>query len=57
MVELCGKTGDRMCRLAGDAFSVGSSPGLCQWGVSPTGQPEGNHSSWTPLFRSLAKMD
>ena len=47
-----------MCGLVGDAFSVGPPPGLHQWaGVSPIGQPKGNHSSWTPLFRFPAKMD
>ena len=47
-----------MCGLASETFSIGSPPGLCQWaGVSPTGQPDGNHSFWTPLFRFLAKMD
>ena len=47
-----------MCRLAGDAFSVGSHPGLCQWvEVSPIGQPRENHSSLTPLFRLLAEMN
>ena len=40
---MCGKTGDGMSRLVGDAFSVGSPPGLCQWmGMSLTGQPEVN---------------
>ena len=58
LVKMCGKTGDGMCRLVGDAFSIGSSPGLCQWaGVSPTGQPEGSHFPWTPLFRSPVKTD
>ena len=46
------------CRLVGDAFSIGSPLGLCQWvGVSLTGQPEGSHFSWTPLFRSPVKTD
>ena len=40
LVELCRKTGDGMCGLVGDAFSIGSPPGLCQWaGVSPIGKP------------------
>ena len=30
LVNLCGKTGDGMCRLVSNAFSIGSPPGLCQ---------------------------
>ena len=43
--------------MAGDALSTGPPPGLHQQaGVSPTGQPNGDHSILTPLFRSLSKM-
>ena len=58
LFKVCRKTGDKMCGLTGDAFSIGSPPRLCQWvGVSPTGQPKENHPSLTPLFRFPAKMD
>ena len=55
-VESCGKTGDGMCGLVGDALSTGSPPELhWQVGISLTGQPNGDHSALTSLFGSLAK--
>ena len=47
-----------MCMLVGDAFPNSPPAGLHQWaGVSPTGQPKGNHFFQTLLSRFLARMD
>ena len=55
-VEYCGRKGDGVCRLAGDAFSAGPPLGL-QWqvGVFPMGQPSVDYSIFTPLFGSPAE--
>ena len=54
--EFCGKTGNGMCGLVGDALSAGCPPGLyLQVGVSPTGQPSRDHSILTSLFGSPAE--
>ena len=47
-----------MCGLVGDALPISCPSGLHQWaGMSPTGQPKGNHFFWTLLSRFLAKND
>ena len=59
LIQMYGKQVLGHCGLVGGTFSISGSPlGPCQWvGVSLTGQPEGSHFSWTPLFRFPIRTD